>query len=347
MLSRFLIASAVTACLAVTASPALAKGDSKEPKATKRVVVLVSGTASTTPFTTPKETCRTGFSAGNTWAFVRDNLTKRGYSVFTAPVSVGGTKVKDAKSEYDGPFGECPAQLPAKMTANSIGSVDRSGSSLARFLNHLNRKYGVTDVDMVGHSLGGFIARAGIREARLNNVNVTFRSFATLGSPWDGTYAANPTNPADPLSACHGFQVCLDFVGPLNTVPGIDMLIAMLNPKNTAVWNSGQGGFLNGIPVTLFSGTYFTQTGGSSAMWPNDGIAQKSSALAEGVSDTVLPHRRCYISKLTHSLSISRSVGLPDDTALTWNADIAAQLAKSIDTADKALAKKNRIGCPS
>lgn len=342
MTRKIAAALATLICLAMVTTPATAK--QKAPK-TKRVVVLVSGTAATTPFTTPKHACKTGFSAGNTWEFIREDLTDRGYKVFTAPASINGVKVKETSSENDGPFGKCPDQLAAKMTINSVGPVDRSASSLARFLKYLNKNYGVTNVDLVGHSLGGFIGRAGIREVELNKIPVTFNSYATLGSPWTGTYMAAPPDPADPMSACHGFPVCEAFIGPLMQVPGIDMLIAMLNPKNTPTWNANQKGFLDGIPVSLFAGTYFTQLGGSPDMWPNDGVAQVSSATAEGVPSKVLPHSRCYVYPLTHSLFVSRGINQPDNTSLTWNSDVAADLAKSIDGAAKALKKKNRIGC--
>lgn len=76
--------------------------------APKRAVVLVSGTAATTPFTTPTSACRTGYSAGNTWAYLRDSLVARGFPVYTAPASMIGTPVVATDSLYDGPFGDCP-----------------------------------------------------------------------------------------------------------------------------------------------------------------------------------------------------------------------------------------------
>ena len=337
---------ATTICLLLGASPALAAGASSA-KSGQRAVVLVSGTAATTPFTTPTQACKTGYSAGNTWAFLRDYLVKKGYKVYTAPASLGGVKVTETKDPNNGPFGGCPKQLPASMTVNAIGSVDRSGSSLARFLGYLHSKYGVSRVDLVGHSLGGFIGRAAIREARLDKSPVKFTSYSTLGSPWDGTYIANPSNPADPLSACDGFPVCEAFAGSLLSVPGIEMLIALLKPSNTAVWNSNQAGALNGIPVSLLAGTYFTREGGSPAVWPNDGIAQLQSAWAQGMSDKLIPHRTCYSWPLTHSLFVSKGVGLPDDSSLTWNSDVGAQLAKIFNGASTALKKPNRVGCPA
>lgn len=313
-----------------------------------RAIVLVSGTAATTPFTTPSAGCRTGFRAGNTWTYLRDYLKARGYKVFTAPASVGGQKVVETNDPYAGPFGDCPEQLPARMTINAIGSVDRSGSSLARFIRFIGRKYGVRSVDVVGHSLGGLIGRAGIREVQLERVPVTVRSYTTVGSPWDGTFlAAPPPDPNDPLSVCDGQLVCQEFLNSLLSVPGIYMLVANLAPENESVWNSYQVGFLKGIPVTLIAGDYFTKEGGSSSTWPNDGIIQRNSALAAATPEAVLPYRRCFSFSLTHSLTVSRAVGAADDTALTWNPQVGDTIARGINRAKRALRGPNRVGCPS
>lgn len=326
-------------------SPA-AKAAPKKPSE-KRAVVLVSGTAATTPFTTPSAGCRTGYRAGNTWNYLRNYLKRRDYRVFTAPASVGGQKVVETDDPYAGPFGECPAQLPARMTINAIGSVDRSGSSLARFIAYIGRKYGITSVDLVGHSLGGLIGRAGIREVKLGRVPVTVRSYTTVGSPWDGTFlAAPPPDPEDPLSVCDGQPVCEGFLTSLLSVPGIYMLVSNLAPQNEPVWNSYQAGFLNGIPVTLIAGDYFTRDGGSPSTWPNDAIIQQSSALAAATPESVLPNRRCFSFPLTHSLFVSNAIEAADDTALTWNPQVGETIAKGIDRAKTALEKPNRVGCP-
>lgn len=331
---------------AVACVPAAQSAQGKSPG--KRAVVLVSGTAATTPFTTPTRGCRTGYTAGNTWSYLRNYLKKAGYSVYTAPASVGGQKVVETDDSYNGPFGDCPEQLPARMTINGIGSVDRSGSSLARFVRYLHRKQNVGSVDIVGHSLGGLIGRAGIREISLTGVQVKVRSYTTIGSPWDGAFlAAPPPDPNDPLSVCDGLAVCEGFIGSLVVVPGIEMLTSNLAPANEPVWNSYQVGFLNKVPVTLIAGEYFTKEGGSPNVWPNDGVIQKSSALASATPNKVLPYRRCFSFPNTHSIFVSKAIAAPNNTALTWNPDVGATIAKGIDRAKTALEKPNRVGCPS
>ena len=312
----------------------------------KRAVVLVSGTAATTPFTTPAQACGTGYSAGNTWGYIRDYLVARGFPVYTAPASVTGARVVETASPYDGPFGECPAQLPPRMTINATGPVDRSGSSVARFVGYLHDRYGITHVDLVGHSLGGLIGRAAIREIRLNQVPVKVRSYTTLGSPWDGAMAADPTNPLVPTSACDGLEVCEGFVTSLLDIPGIWALVEFLNPRNAPAWNAAQTGALDGIPVTMIAGTYFTKADGTARKWPNDGVIQRSSALAKATPDSVLPHRRCLQFPLTHSMFVSASISKPADTSLTGNPDVAAALASTIADAGTALKQPNRLGCP-
>lgn len=342
-MSRALLATALSALLALGGSAAAHAADTPQPA--KRAVVLVSGTAATTPFTTPTQACSTGYSAGNTWAFLRDYLVQRGYQVYTAPASIGGVKVTETKDPYAGPFSGCPAQLPSTMTINGIGAVDQSGANLARFIRYLNTQYGITSVDVVGHSLGGLIGRAGIREVKLNAVPVTVTSYTTLGSPWDGTVVAN-LDPSTPLKGCDGAKVCEGFITSLLAVPGIQMLIANLSVLNEPVWNQGQIGVLDGVPVTLIAGSYFTKKGGSASRWPNDGVIERISALATATPDAVIPHRTCAVFPLTHSIFVSKAVGIADAKALTWNPQVGARLAQAIDAAPTALSRANRVGCP-
>jgi len=334
----------VLALLFATALVVLAPGVSA--KSDSRAVVLVSGVAATTPFTTPWSACTSGFSAGNTWAYLRDYLVARGYRVFTAPASVGGAKVVETADPYAGPFAGCPKQLPAEMTINAIGTVDRSASNVARFVKYLHDRYGVTSVDVIGHSLGGVIGRAAIREVRLNRLPVRVRSYSTLSSPWDGVMLADPIDPADPLSACDGLQICEVFLEALLPLPGIDMLVSNIDPKNLPTWNQAQIGALDGIPVTLVGGSYFTKPGGIVSKWPNDGAIQLRSSLATEAPDAVIPHRTCHAFPLTHSIYVSRGIGAADDTAITWNPAVGAVLTAAIDRAGTALKGPNRIGCP-
>jgi pimeloyl-ACP methyl ester carboxylesterase len=337
--TRTLIAFAVVLLVCAALTPAASA------KSGRRVVVLVSGVAATTPYTTPTKACGTGYPAGNTWSYVRDYLTQRGYEVYTAPASMGGQQVVETTDTYAGPFADCPKQLPARMTINNIGSVDRSASSVARFIQYLHDKHGVTSADVVGHSLGGIIGRAAIREVRFNHVPVRIRSYTTLGSPWDGVMLAAPLVPGKPLSACDGLAVCEGFLKSLLPIPGINILVSNIAPVNMPTWNATQAGALDGIPVTVVGGSYFTKPGGIASKWPNDGAIQLRSALATETTDAVIPHRACFTFPLTHSIFVSHDINAPEDTALTWNADVAAVVAHAIDNSGQALSQPNRVGC--
>ncbi len=341
---RIMLKSVIAfACITGLACVGVAVPASATTEPEKRAVVLVSGTAATTPFTTPSQACTTGYSAGNTWAYLRDYLVDRGLQVYTAPASIGGVPVTETKDAYAGPFGNCPTQLPASMTINAIGAVDQSGANLARFIKYLNTEYGVNSVDVVGHSLGGLTGRAGIREVLLNEIPVTVRSYTTLGSPWDGTQIAAFTDPKKPLAGCDGEPICEGFVSQLLPVPGIGILISTLSPKNKPIWNQSQIGFLDGIPVTMIAGTYFTKKGGNPKRWPNDGVIERRSALGYATSNAVVPHRRCISFPLTHSIFVSKALGIADDKALTWSPRVGAALTNAINFA---LSQPNRQGCP-
>ena len=54
-----------------------------------------------------------------------------------------------------GPFGVCPVTLPENMTVDSTGEHRPGRRTSGRFLNYLHSEKGVTEVDLVGHSMGG------------------------------------------------------------------------------------------------------------------------------------------------------------------------------------------------
>jgi hypothetical protein len=59
-------------------------------------VVIVSGGAAVSPFTTPTEGCRSGLAAGNTDTALRESLLNAGHQVFTSPAAAGeGEVVED------------------------------------------------------------------------------------------------------------------------------------------------------------------------------------------------------------------------------------------------------------
>ncbi|TGD86892.1 alpha/beta hydrolase [Mycolicibacterium sp. CH28] len=329
-------------------------GDQKRPAST--AVVIVSGGDATSPFTTPDQACATGLAAGNTDTALREYLLKQGYSVYTSPAMNGRGQVTDQTGF--GPFGVCPITLPENMTVNSTGSIDTAGEHLARFLNWLHTDKGVNEVDLVAHSMGGLYSRAAIRVLTSTNSPVKIRSLTTLGTPWQGSYLSDYANNLVPLTDCLGDKLCetamkvfKDRVLQLMSGSGREVNQGFLMGKDG--WNEFQSGVLDKIPVVLIGGKKFNIEKSSSAgqvnpaMWPNDGLVALQSALAKDISDSVLPHRRCFTFDDTHSIFVSNAAGLDWKTALTWDPQVLETVHKAIDGAPKELASPNREGCPA
>ncbi|BBZ79809.1 hypothetical protein MANY_51460 [Mycolicibacterium anyangense] len=310
-----------------------------------RAVVVVSGLASNSPFTTPESACATGLSAGSADTAIREHLLTAGRTVYTAPAHAGPGQVLNQTGF--GAFGSCPAPLPDTMTIDSTGSIDLAGEHLARFIEHLHSTKSVNEIDLVGHSMGGLYARSAIRALTATGSPVQVRSLITIGTPWQGSYLADFADGAVPLSACGGDQFCQD------QMRGYDRDIAKAYPSGSAHelaagylngWNTFQAGVLDDIPVTLIGGTRFDRPG-DARVWPNDGIVALRSALAADIDDSVLPHRTCHRVDDTHSDYVSMVSNLPKETALPWDPRVLDQVDAAIENAG--LGRSTREGCPA
>ena len=340
-----LLASA--ALLAGCTSSSGGDAASSAPSDEGRAVVLVSGVASVTPFTTPDAACTSGFSAGNTWGPMRDYLTAEGLRVFTAPaMDFPGQPVPSTLDDtVRGPFGGCPEQPPLDLTISSINDPQGNGERLAAFINWLNTEYGVTSIDMVTHSLGGIVGRNGLRYLKEGDSPVAVRSLTTLSSPWEPVMLANP--PYDPETACDGLPICVGIVNSLIAVPELAIVVQSFQPKLFNAWTELQTGVLDGVPVTLVSGGMFTKPGGDPDKWPNDGFVQYSAALARTVPDSVLPQRACFAFPFSHSGSTSVLAGASPEESVTFSPAVASVVANAIRTAGTPEQLPNRLGCPT
>ncbi len=321
-----------------------------ETRPPSRAVVLVSGLASTAPFTAPEAACLIGLSAGTDHTPLREHLLGTGHSVFTAPAMAGPGQVHDTTGH--GAFAACPAPLPAAVTLDSTGSIDLAGEHLARFVEWLHTEKHIDEVDFVGHSMGGLYSRAAIRTLRAQRSPVTVRSLTTLGTPWQGSYLANFAEGSVGLNACLGDRFCeSQMKGYARDIAAVHVSGSareleasyLTGPKG---WNTFQAGVLDGIPVTLIGGDRFTHPDPADpAVWPNDGVVELRSALARDVDDTVLPHRRCLTLDDTHSDYVSTLTKLARDTALTWDPRVLDAVTAAVDGATTALDGPNRQGC--
>ena len=98
-------------------------------------------------------------------------------------------------------------------------------------------------------------------------------------------------------------------------------------------WNERQGDVLSGIPVVLIAGDYWSAPG-DKRVWPNDGLVALRSALAEGVSERVLPHRTAVIFSDVHSIYFANLMGLPWERALTWDPGVLDVVRNAIEDRD-------------
>lgn len=310
-----------------------------------RVVVMVSGVGSISPYTTPNAVCTSGLSAGSTDSYIRDYLVAKGLKVFTAPVMTGNTKVAAATTEAEGgPYASCPEQLTADLTVDSTGDVVTGGQHLAAFITYLKDTMGVQQIDLVAHSLGGIFTRNAIKNLQDAHSSITVMSLTTLGSPWEPVMLVSPPN--DPVAACDGSAMCEKISAGLQSIESLRPVVEFFQPASFSAWTTQQVGVLDKIPVTLIAGTYFTKVAGRADKWPNDGYIQYNAATARNISDAVLPIRSCFSEPYTHSLYTSKLVGVKDSAAITWNTQSALIVENAIRTAGTDKQLINRLGCP-
>ncbi|MEI8058315.1 MAG: alpha/beta hydrolase [Actinomycetes bacterium] len=301
-----------------------------------RAVVIVSGGASISPFTTPSEAARTGFAAGSTDTALREHLLTAGYRVFTSPAALGAGPAE--RDEGFAGFDNVPLLLPAALTVNAAGSIQDAGASLAAFLTHLAREYDVATVDLVGHSMGGLFSRAALPVLRENGSPVQIASLTTIGTPWEGAFSA------DFALGDLAFEAALDSI-PTQTSMREFALLAEVSSEGAsqevtrrylageAGWNERQRGVLDDLPVVLIAGDYFSDDDGQPEIWPHDGLVSRHSALALGVSPEVLPPHGAHTFPDVHSIYFTDRLGLPMERALTWDPDVLATVVGALEMA--------------
>lgn len=342
---------AITAsAMAIAAALAACSHSPKLPE--KHAVVIVSGGGASSPYTTPTAGCKTGFAAGSTDSYLRDGLLMAGYRVYTSPAQTGPGPISADTSEWG--FSDCPTALPASMTVNAVGDIDEAGKRLAAFFEHLQKTEGITSIDVVGHSMGGLFSRAAFKQLQAENSHIRIRSLTTIGTPWEGAFAADYATGGDVgLNACVGDTACEDslkefkeFWLPHSTGAGQQVTRAYLTGPEG--WNARQGNVLQNIPVVLIGGDYFktTAAGYKTEVWPHDTLVSLRSALATSVPDSVLPHRSCATVNDVHSIYFAKKLNLPDHKGITYDARTLDLVKHALKNADNALMQPNRTGCP-
>ena len=300
-----------------------------------RAVVIVSGGDAISPFTTPSGGCGRGLSAGSTDTGLREGLLAAGFAVYTSPANAGPGPV--TVDEGFGGFAEPPDQLPESMTVNAVGPIDSAGEHLAAFLVHLHQNWGLESVSLVGHSMGGLFSRAAVRELAATAAGPRIHSLTTLGTPWEGSFAADFAIGDIPLTAAggdHGTETVMTEFKATNDAAssGAGEQVTHRYLAGPGGWNERQAGLLDDIPVTLIGGDYFRLEGGSPDVCPHDGLVPVDSALAEGTSAAVLPTRTTRTFPDVHSIFFADAFGLAWDRALTWDPAVLAAVVTSLRT---------------
>jgi triacylglycerol lipase len=246
-------------------------------------VVLVSGFDTATPFTVPLPSCAA--QAGPTWGASTGpaaTLRAAGEQVFTAPVANAGGS---PGLPCIGPGGAVP---PAADVIDSNGDVNANGAALMRFLQFLSTNYGVTSVDLVGHSDGGLWSRSAITQLRAADAGPTVQSLTTLGTPQTGSFGADlaelvvdgrcqvsdPTEQAVCEALLSVVQQLATDLGPTTLRELTSSFLEGWNPQQTI-----------GCPVSVAAGTYVDLPYVGSLLPryynPSDGIVGEASALGD------------------------------------------------------------------
>lgn len=294
-------------------------------------IVLVSGGAAVTPFTTPDLAAGSGQPAGNTMTALRRHLLDAGASVYTAPARIGAGRVTE-DAGWEG-FADAPGPLPEAMTINSVGGIDEAGAALDAFLAHLAADHGIESLDLVGHSMGGLFARAAI--GRRDPAAAPVRRLVTLGTPWTGALLGDFHVGDLALEDAHGDATTERILREAEEFAtehsqGAADQVAERYLEGATGWNERQAGALDGIAVSVIAGSWFRAAADPERLWPHDGLVARRSALASRVPASVLPAAERLEFEDVHSIFFASYLGLPWERALTWDPEVLAAVESAL-----------------
>lgn len=299
-----------------------------------RASVLVSGGGCNTPFTTPDRACETGLAAGGQLTALRSALLDGGIAVYTCPTRVGGGVIADDPGW--GAFADGPSPLPAEMTINSVAPVPESGEQLSRFIVHLVESEGITDIDLVGFSLGGVVAQDAIQRIQQASVAVRMRSLISVATPWLGSFVLRQNMASVPLP-----PEIAAFVGSF--ISDVDVTVSReqrVGDRNLPVWATGYDHVLDGLPLTRVAGTYFPEvavteegSGIQTVVEAHDGFCTRMSALGLDGDPVVLPPAACFEVPYLHSNYLADLIDEPWERSINWNPDVGAIVVDAIRSA--------------
>lgn len=244
-------------------------------------VLLVGGFDSSSPFSTPA--CA-ATDRGPTWGVANgpaSALSAAGVPVFTAPIANAG---QEAAPSCLG--GRATPDIPhdGSLTIDSNGAMPANQQALVSFLAFLNRSYGITSVQLVGHSDGGLWSRAAIDQLRRSGSPLAITNLTTIGTPHLGSFGADI---AVAIESDGG--KCADLPRTERIVCQLisAAVLALIEDLGRDVIEELSSGWLSqwnrfttiGCPVTTLAGDHVGWSIGLGYYTPNDGIVGEASAL--------------------------------------------------------------------
>jgi hypothetical protein len=148
----------------------------------------------------------------------------------------------------------------------------------------------------------------------------------TLGMPWTGAFAADHhlgDLTRDAIGGDERVDSLLDgFAEEASGLPKDNAAdqVTRRYLAGPAGWNERQAGALDDLEVTLVAGDLLSWPAAAGRqVSPNDGLVATASALAEEVSEAVLPRRVTHTFPDAHSVFFCSLLDLPWERALTWD----------------------------
>jgi triacylglycerol lipase len=274
---------ALAAALLLTAAALPAGASAQAAPFGTSAVVFVSGFTSTTPFSTPA--CPAS-GRGPTWGNAAGPpaaVAAAGLPVFTAPVGAKGGAAP--ASCLGGAYPDVPGNAD---TIDSDGGLAHNQAALVGFLTFLSTAYGITSVQLVGHSDGGLWSRAAITQFTTGTSPLTVTNLMTLGTPHTGAYSADLAEAVNAdggscadLPAGVERDICDAFFATVSVVIG--QLGKTATEELTSTWLEQWNPTTTiGCPVTTVAGDHVGFTlPGLGYYSPNDVLVGEDSALAK------------------------------------------------------------------
>ena len=219
-------------------------------------------------------------------------------------------------------FADPPAVLPAHLTVDSVGEVESSAACLARFLVHLHGEYGLREIDLIGHSLGGVFSRSAHMQLRAAGAPIAIVSLTSIGTPWLGSFVRHFTREAMPMpepAASFAASIMDDMRKGGGLVADGDAPVA---------WGSGKEHGLDGLALTRIAGTYVR---GTEEPYPHDCMVSRRSALALDEDPQVFPPAACHEVDAVHSIAFARVMDLPWERSITWDPQVMDVVVNAIN----------------